>query len=285
MLKNQELSEIMKCMHNDAETEMSRDVLEDMLNKELCKPEEEMDADLVRELLLLLEDGVTGQEQQEAWRATAEQLPVRRMHPVLKWGARLAATLVILLGLSALTYKTAEAFNWQLVLRLMRPFAETFMLYAGPQPVEEAAPIVTYGETAKPDEPRQYASVEEVPAQLLGYPARPYGMPERFTYLQGSCYSDDLSTSLTHVYSSDDGICIFTLLILNDSEQITSYQYERTPEETREQYFAGCRVTYYLNSDDMTMSAYWTQDNAQYSIFGGIDEAELERIVEATMNR
>ncbi|MBR3763826.1 MAG: DUF4367 domain-containing protein [Clostridia bacterium] len=283
MRKQQELSEIIGRLYADAEADMGEDELEAILNEELSKPEEQMDADLVQEILLLLDDGEEGLGQQEAWKKTAEKLKKKRLHPVVKWTARLAAILVIVLGMSVLTYKTAEAFNWQLVLRLMRPLAETFMLYS--EQKQEAIPYAgeTYDDGLKLDEPLQFTGLEQAPEQLLGYPARPYGVPERFAYLQGSCYADDLSTSVTHTFSSDGGICIFTLTILNDEDLTTSYQYERTLNEPREQYLAGCRVMYYYNSDNMTMSACWTRDGAQYSVFGSIDEAELTSIVKATM--
>lgn len=283
MRREQELSEIVKGLYADAETEMSDDDLEALLDEELDKPAEQMDADLVRELLLLLEDGTKGSEQQEAWRKTAGKLKRKGLQPVLKWTARIAAVLLIVVGMSVLTYRTAEAFNWQLVLRLMRPLADSFVLYTGPEQEEPTYSGETYGEGLKLDEPLQFTGAEEAPALLLGYPARPYGIPERFAYLQGTCYADDLSTSITHVYSSADGVCIFTLTILNTGDLTSSYQYERTLSEPQEQYVAGCRVVYYFNSDDLTMSASWTRDSAQYSVFGSIDETELTRIVEATM--
>ena len=285
MLNQQDLLEIMERLQFDEETEMTRDELERMLNEELAKPEEQMDAELIQDILQLLEEGVTEEEREAAWKATARLLPGKRTHPALKWAGRIAATLIIAMGLSVLTYKTAEAFNWQLILRLMRPFAETFMLYAGEQPGDAVPPGKTYGDDVKTDEAGQYATIEESPEFLLGYPVRPRGLPERFAYLQGSSYCDDLNTMITHVYGSDGGICIFTVTILNTGDQTSSHQFERTAEETQDVYIAGHRVTYYLNSDDATMSAYWTQDNARYSIFGIVDEAELALIVESTMKK
>lgn len=285
MLNQQVLLEIMERLHLDAETEMTRDELERILNEELAKPEEQMDAELIQDIVQLLEDGVTAQEQENAWKATARQLPGKRMHPAVKWAVRIAATLVIAMGLSVLTYRTAEAFNWQLILRLMRPFAETFMLYSGEQPGTTTTPVETYGDGVKADESGQYAAIEESPEFLLGYPVRPCGVPERFAYLQGSSYCDDTITMITHVFSSDGGVCIFSVTVMNHEEQTASHQFERTVEETQDVYLAGCRVTYYFNSDDATVSAYWTLDNARYSIFGVIDEAELALIVESTMSK
>lgn len=285
MLNQQVLQGIMERLHLDAETEMTRDELERILNEELAKPEEQMDAELIQDIVQLLEDGVTAQEQETAWKATARQLPGKRMHPAVKWAVRIAATLVMVLGLSALTYETAEAFNWQLILRLMKPFAETFMLYSGEQPNSTVPTGEKYSDSVKEEGPSQYMSIDESPEFLLGYPARPHGIPERFAYLQGSSYIDDTITMITHVFSSDSGVCIFSVTVMNVEDQTASHQFERTVEETQDVYIAGCCVTYYLNSDDSTVSAYWTLDNARYSIFGAIDEAELALIVEATMSK
>lgn len=289
MPEQREMLEIVKRLHTDTELEMTRDDLERILDEELSKPENQLDTELIQEIVLLLEDGATIQEQEAAWRDTAvklqEQPQKKRKPSVAAWAARIAAVLVVALGLMVLTYKTAEAFNWQMLLRLMRPFAETFMLYSGEQPVPTAAPVEAYGDSGKAAESRDYTSLDEAPDMLLGYPVKPYGIPERFAYLQSSVYSDDLNTSVTHMYADDQGVCIFTVMILHDDGLMSGQAYERTVEDAAERYIAGCRVTFYFNSDDATMSASWVKENAQYSLFGMISEEELMTIVESTMNR
>lgn len=289
MQNHQNMLKLVERLCDDSEMELTREELEGLLNEELSKPEEQMDVELVQEILLMLEDGASELTREAAWDQTRRMLRGRRMHPILSWTIRIAATLAIVLGLTLLTYKTAEAFNWQPVLRLMQPLAETFTLYSGGEPAQShevvAVPRDAYVLSGKLEKPQQYVSAQEVPQELCGYPVRPAGVPERFTYLQGSAYSDDLNTTMTHVYSAADGVCIFSVLILNGDGQTTSHQYERTVEETREKYIAGCRVVYYFNSDDSTMSASWTMEYAQYSVFGAISEEELTRIVESTMSR
>lgn len=292
MLNQQEKMEILKRLRFDSETEMSRDDLETMLEQELAKPEEKMDAELVQEILELLEDGVSEEEQQASWKQIAKRLPGKRGSSAIRWAARIAAVLAVVLCMTVLTYRTAEAFNWQLLLKWMRPFAETFMLYSGEQPGEGEARTTTqreqgtvYGDSSKEGQSRQFAALEEAPERLCGYPARPLGMPERFAYVQGSQYTDDLTATATHVFQADDGICIFYVMMLTASNETASHQYEKTIDETMERTIAGYPVTYYFNSDEATMSASWTIDNAQYSIFGAITEAELAQIVESTMNQ
>lgn len=282
MLSEQEKLEIFRRLEKDKETELSRDDLDRMLDEELARPEGQADKELIQEIMLLLE---AEPEQDAAAEPLTAAKPEKRASVPLKWAARIAAALVIALGLMLATYKTAEAFNWQLLMRLMRPVAETFLLYSGTEP---EAPVITdnqYAEREKITEDEQYASLQEAPIRLRGYPIRPAGIPERFTYLQGSAYSDDLNTSITHVYMGDDGMCIFTVLVLHDGQQTSSQLYERTLEEPREMYIAGCRVYFYINSDDATMSASWVSEAAQYGVFGVISEEELKEIVESTMNQ
>lgn len=289
----QEKQERIRRLLSDTETELSRDDLEQMLEDELSRPEEQLDTALISEIVTRLEEGASAREQEAAWRATAQQLGAqsrKQANPAIRWFARIAAVLAIVLGVLVTTYKTAEAFNWQLVLRLMRPMAETFMLYTGMQPeiTEQPVPLAepteeAYADGGKGNEAWEYASPGDVPGSLLGYPVMPRGIPERFVYLQGSGYSDDLNVSVTHVYAGESDMCIFSVLILRDDSITSSQLYERTPDEPEEMYIAGCRVLFYVNSDDATMAASWVRDSAQYSLFGAISEEELARIVEATM--
>lgn len=296
----QEKQEILRRLRCDTETEMSRDDLERMLEEEMAKPEEQLDTALVGEIVMLLEQGASAQEQAAAWRATAEQLPPsradgqpeKRTSPAVKWVLRFAAVLLVAFVMMAATYKTAEAFNWQLVLRLMRPVAETFMLYTGRQPEatlppadEPAMPEEPYDDGGKTTQAQEFMALADAPDHLQGYPVKPYGVPERFVYLQGSVYSDDLNTSVTHVFAGAAGMCIFTATILNDADMMSAQLYERTDEEPQERYIAGCRVVFYFNSDDATMAASWVRESTQYGIFGAITEEELTAIVESTMSR
>lgn len=279
MSSHQEMMEIMSRLRADAETEMTRDDLERMLEEELAKPEGQMDEALIREIVMVLEEGVTPEEQAAAWQATQEKLTRKRTHPVLAWGMRIAAILVAIFTLTALTYRTAEAFHWQLLLRWMRPFAETFMLYSGDPPQR---PEGLYTDSPMAAESATYTAAEEAPRTFAGYPVRPGAMPERFAYCQGSCYADELAYTFTHVFGSDEGVCIFTALIIRGEDQVTALHHPGVDEGAQERCIAGCQVTYSL-APDGTASAYWALDDASYSLSGPIGEEELVRIIESVM--
>ena len=59
MLNRNEKLEIAKRLRLSTESEMSRYDLEQMLEAELNKPEDEMDTELVQQILEILEDGLS----------------------------------------------------------------------------------------------------------------------------------------------------------------------------------------------------------------------------------
>ena len=295
MLSREDMMEIVRRMCEDTEPDMTEEELQQMLEAELAKDKDEMDMSLVKELLLTLEEGATQQEQEEALQRVLARLRSRRKLPAaLRAMGRIAVTILVILGLLTVTYKTAEALNWEFLLRLLNPGAETFTLYTGETPgqdgsgnaPQETAPgEVLYGDELKPGEPAMYASPDEIPGMMRGYPVRPQGMPERMTYLQGSAFCDDLSTTVTHVFLDGQNTCIFTMMIVHADVDASSMEYEKTTAEVTQLQIAGCDLTYYFNSDDANIYASWTRDQAQYSVFGVLTAEELMRIVEATMSR
>lgn len=293
MLSREEMMEIVRRMCEDTEPDMTEEELQQMLEAELAKDKDEMDMSLVKELLLTLEEGATQQEQEEALQRVLARLRSRRKLPTaLRAMGRIAVIILVILGLLTVTYKTAEAFNWEFLLRLLNPGAETFTLYTGGEPGQdgtgEASPAAPgeaiYDDELKPGEPAMYASPDEVPGTLRGYPVRPQGMPERMTYLQGSAFCDDLSTTVTHVFLDGQNTCIFTMMIVHADVDASSMEYEKTVADVTQIQVAGCDLTYYHNSDDANIYASWTRAQAQYSVFGVLTVEELMQIVEATMS-
>ena len=295
MLSREDMMEIVRRMCEDTEPDMSEEELQQLLEAELAKDKDEMDMSLVKELLLTLEEGATQQEQEEALRRVLARLRSRgRLPAALRAMGRIAVIVLVILGLLTLTYKTAEAFNWEFLLRLLSPGAETFTMYtdektgqgeATPAGTEAAPDGFVYDDELKPGEPVMYASPDEVPGTLRGYPARPQGMPERMIYLQGSAFCDDLSTTVTHVFLDGQNTCIFTMMIVRADVDTSSMEYEKTVADVTRIQVAGCDLAYYHNSDDANLYASWTRDRAQYSVFGMLTVEELMQIVHETMSR
>ncbi|MBQ2954242.1 MAG: hypothetical protein IJE07_11995 [Clostridia bacterium] len=287
MLSEDEKKKIVQRLCEEMEPDLTEEDLRRMLEEELAKDDGHMDVKLVEELLLTLEEGATRREEAEALERITGQLVERgRMPKAMKIATRVMVTLLIILGLTFLTYKTAEAFNWRFLLQLMRPLAETFVLYNGDEPqTQQPEEASLYADELKSGETRKYMSEDEADKVLYGYPVLPGGLPEGMVYLQGSAFSDDLTAIVTHVYLAGSDTCIFRVLIHIDEAQTTSHLYEKTEEDASELYIAGCRLNFYVNSDNATMTASWISEYAEYSLFGKFTEAELRQIVEMTMGQ
>lgn len=285
MMNRNEKLEIAKRLRLSTESELSRDDLEQMLDAELSKPEAEMDTELVQQIVDLLEETPSQAQQREAWRKTDKRLKLKQWQPVVTGLTRIAAVGVILVALMFATYGTAQALNWEFLLRWMKPFAETFMIYSGdtPEPTPEPMTSEVYSDVGRAFTQEEFATLADCPDKVEGYPAKPVWMPERFTYLQGSLYSDPLMTCITHVFRSDSGNCIIDISMLEDGNQSDTYQFEQLPAENDSMYVAGYQITFYRNSDNATLIASWMFDNAHYTVAGSINKEEIAKIIDFMM--
>lgn len=285
MLNRNEKLEIAKRLRLFTESEMSRDDLEQLLDDELAKPEAEMDAEFVQQLLELLEDEPTQAQQYESWQQIDKKLTVKKWQPAVSGLARIAAVGVILLAVMFATYGTAQALNWEFLLRLMRPFAETFMIYSGDKPDPTPKPVVSevYSDVALASTQTEFASLADCPNEIDGYPVKPVWMPERFSYLQGSMYSDLQLTSISHLFSSNEGWCIADITIFGSNEDATSYYYEQLPDDITSMCVAGRQIAFYYNTDNTLLSASWLVENTNYVITGAVSKEEIVLIIESMM--
>ncbi len=282
MMNRNEKMEIAKRLRLSTESELSRYDLEQMLEAELSKPEAEMDTELVQQILEILEESPTQEQQRNAWQKTSRRLMLTQWQPVVTGLTRIAAVGVILVALMFATYGTAQALNWEFLLRLMKPFAETFMIYSGDTPEATPVPVTSevYSDVERTFNQAEFTTLADCPDTIEGYPAKPVWMPERFTYLQGSMYADTLITSITHVYQSDMGICIIDISLLDDANDVDSYSYEQTENQpTHSEYVQGYPATFYYNNEGQLNSASWIVNNAHYSITGRMTKDEILQIL------
>ena len=285
MMNRNEKLEIAKRLRLSTESELSRDDLEQILDAELSKPEAEMDTELVQQILDLLEETPSQAQQREAWRKTDKRLKLKQWQPVVSGLTRIAAVGVILVALMFATYGTAQALNWEFLLRWMRPFAETFMVYMGDKPEMTPEPKTTevYNDVGLASTQAEFTTLADCPEEIDSYPVKPEWMPERFSYLQGSMYSDVQVTSISHLFSSTEGWCIMDITKFRDSKDATSYHYEQLPDDNTSMYVAGHQIALYYNTDNTMLSASWLFENTNYVITGAISKEEIVSIIESMM--
>ncbi|MBQ8554814.1 MAG: DUF4367 domain-containing protein [Clostridia bacterium] len=286
MLNHNEKLEIVKRLQNDPEADMTQADMEKLLDQELAKPEEEIDAALVDALLALLDEHEpTEEEIRASWAQLEAASGKKALPPIVQKVGRIAAIVVLAVAAVFATYGTAEAFHWEQVLRLLRPVAETFSLYSNNQATE---PPVTRDGTAYSDAPtgisqQVYATLADCPQTFDSYPVQPSWMPERFAFLQGSLYADDNTAVMTVAYLADEGACILTTTFFRNEKTVSNFEYERTLSNPDVRILAGQEVAYYHNTDQGMLSASWVIEKAHYFITGPVTEDELTRIVESTI--
>ena len=286
MMNLNEKLEIAKRLRLSSEMEMSRDELAQMLEDELAKPEAEMDDQLVQDILELLGDTPTAQQQNHSWKQIEKKLTAKSLwHPVIRTAARIAAAGVILVALTFATYSTARAFNWEFLLRLMKPFTETFMVYSGDDPEPTATPAAAemYGDQFSSIMQKEFTTLAECPDAINGHPVKPTWMPEQYVYSQGSLYSDMHMTSVVHVFTRATERCIIDITVFQDNNDFNVYQFEQVPDENNSTNVAGYQVTFYRNTDNMMLTASLMVENAHYCITGTLSEEEIVTILESIM--
>lgn len=264
----------------DCDTEMIHHELNNLLEEELQKPSEEIDSQLVQELLDLLgEAKPTEEETRACWNKIQKELDASKPHPwrtVLRSCAAAAAVVFMLV----LTYQGAQAFNWTHLLKWLTPLAETFGIYS--ENSEEVSSLVS--ETDYSDEEADFSQImyqqlEDMPTHHKGFPIVPSWVPEGFAFVQGSLYEDPDMANVAITYKNQDRFISMTVKFLANETDVSSYQFERTADETVEKLVGNHLVTFYFNTDQMRPSASWIDQNVHYFINGDLTEAEIVQII------
>ena len=267
-------------LKSDKNTEMMRYELELMLERELAKPAEAMDTQLIEELLGALEESPPEADKQAIWEAIQQKRrhPAGRARTVLR---RIAACAAILVFFLAATIGSAYAFNWTFLLKLLAPFAETFGIYSANDRnsigSEQSVSISQDSETEF--EQRQFDTLEDFPTEREGYRLLPAWLPEGFSFLQGSLYEDESIAVISNSYEKGDARLRIVVTFFEDDGAVSSYEYHRVPSEAAIEVIADITVTCYANSDGDGIAASWIDRNVHYSIVGDVAEDEIWRIV------
>jgi len=287
MLNATDERRILEHLKNDRKTELMPHDLNEILEQELSKPEEEIDSQLVREIMELLETKAPSSAEKEAcWKAvqreTKRKRPIR-CQTLLRWMCAAAAALVVVFLIS---FETARALNWTFLLKHLGPVAETFGLYSMSSLDQDSGENHdAYTRETLDYKQLSYDSLEEMPAQMKGQNIIPGWIPERFQFVSGTIYEDESMESASLYFRSgeDDYLTLILTFYAND-EDVTSYMYEITTADENNMEVANHTLTYYFNDDGEIRAVSAIEENAHFYIGGSISAEELEQIV-ASMNR
>lgn len=273
---------IIEQLTNDSALEMKRYELEELLDTELNKPAEEIDAQMVTDLLNALQpEEVPSGLQQKIWRRVKQQLHPKpqKTHRLLKRLTAIAAIVVLLFGL---TIGAARAFRWTFLLKLLQPVAETFGIYMNYSDDQASEVEIENPYTISEDENSTvlHYDLDELPDTYLGHAIKPGWMPEGYVFVQASSFSEINLQKYAIDYVCEGQEISISISIHTDTEAVINYQYEQT-RETPEDRVVGSRiVTFYNNAHDRQQLVSWIEGDAHYSVCGTIPIEEIVCIVE-----
>lgn len=269
---------------NNRETELMPHELNEMLEQELSKPEAEVDAGLVRDILELLEiEKPSPEEKAKCWKTVQRKMKRgNRYRPLLRLVCVSAAVLIVVFFVSL---GTASALNWTFLLKHFSPIAETFGLYSMSNVDHEAAENQdSYTHERSIYKQLNYGSLAEMPPQLREQNIIPDWIPARFQFVSGTIYEDENMASASLYFCSDENARLTLILSFYEKdEDITSYVYEVSTDNQSSLAVGGHTLTYYFNDDGEIRAVSAIEENAHFYIGGNISEEELGQIV-ASMN-
>ena len=284
-MPNFDQRKLLERLNQDQELELMPYELNELLEKELSKPEDEMDFQLVDDLLDLLgAENPTRAQQEACWQEIEKRIQPSKKRGYAVVLRRIAAAAAVLVVLFFVSFETAKAFRWTFLLKLLAPVAETFGIYSSNTFDSQHAGL---NDDAFIDEDTEYeqlnyASLADMPAEVDGYPVVPAWVPERFEFLQGSIYEDPDMAYITVSYMAEDVLILNTSIFYND-EAVLSYDYERTLSEPMIEELSGTSVSYYQNEDEGMLSASWIVDDAHYHAVGDLTIAEMQQVIEGML--
>jgi hypothetical protein len=271
---------------------VTEDRLNELLEEELSKPKDQIDMQLVEDILSELEpEQVSEDEINTSWlrlekkidalhsgeEKTHQGSAVTKKKPwfiVLRNIGLVAAAVVILFYVSL---GTAKATRWTFLLKLLQPITETFGIKLGddvePMFEEEYAFALDEGEM------RIFNSMDEIPEKYKGYSIKLSGIPERFSFMEGSFYPTQAMDTFNFAYVDGDDWLSYNLSIFKTESAGIKYDFETTLEVDEKRYIGMIEVSFYHNGHEDTQSVSWVDKEAHYTLSGTITLDELNQII------
>jgi len=283
MSKNEE-HKIIDSLANDKTMEMKPDDLVQLLNVELGKPENEMDAQLIKEILDVLEPAEPDLAQMRAsWLRVKENLPKRLRER--RWHAgfvRFAVAAAVICVVLVSTIEEAGAFRWTLLKRILKPVAETFGIILDDQTeIEpEVTELTVYSVSDAPTDLVTYAILDEIPDRHDEYIIKPVWLPTGAVFSAGSHFTSFDSEIYSLDFMNDEKWFNLNVHIKPLDSFVYSYEFERNIEVPFEMTVGSHNVTFYKNTQNGEQSAFWVHENAHYLLSGQLSFEEVIAFIE-----
>ena len=255
--------------------------LEQLLEAELAKPEDEMDTELVSELLQLLEKDTPSEAEMNAdWKAIQQRIrKTRNLSALLRRIAIAAASIVAIFFIS---FTSAKAFKWTMLLKFLMPVAQTFGIVSPDSQVNEPQNVEYRAEDSEDMQDIVFTSLDEVPGDVGKAIVKSGCIPEGYELVQGN-WTDDGAYQKCYLYltQGDKWIGLEALKFSQDTDATIDFEFERQDTPPDSINIDGVDVTVYYNSEEMGLSVSWIIGNVHYNLFGSLSDDELNHIVHA----
>jgi hypothetical protein len=286
---------------NDPSMEVTEEELSEILDKELQKPEDQIDLKLVDEILAILNPREVSEEEISAsWdrfneklrasekeqnptgaaiksdnKATAPKTAGKGLVVFLRRFALIAAAIVLLFFVSL---GSAKAMKWTFLLKLLNPIAQTFGISLDVQSIDRPA-NEDYSVVLDDQEMRQFSTEDDIPTKYDGYRIKLNKIPERYSYLDGAFYPSQQVNTFNFMYQSGDEWLSYNVNIFKTDAVGIEYEFETTMEVQEVRQIGMVELTFYHNDDDETQYVSWVDRNAHYSLAGYITLDELTAFI------
>lgn len=267
---------------HDSGLELKDHELEQMLEAELSKPAEQMDMQLVRELLAVLQPGeVPPAEKQQVWQNVSRAFRSKRKKTScpLRRLAVIAAIMVLLFGL---TIGAASAMRWTFLWKLLQPVAETFGIYRNYSNDETSAIPSEQLYTIEEEEDTEvvFNDLSMLPDTFMGYALKPGWIPEGFEFRRAIAFTNVDLHKYTIDYAHEDDWLNTSVTFYLDHDASLSHLHEKSVNVNEERLIGSKTVSFYRNAKDSVQVVSWVaDDNAHYYVGGTLSLEEVEQIV------
>jgi hypothetical protein len=271
---------------------VTEDRLNELLEEELSKPKDQIDMQLVEDILSELEpEQVSEDEINASWQRLEKKIDAlhsgeAKTHPdgtatkkkpwfiVLRNIGLVAAAVVILFYVSI---GTAKATRWTFLMKLLQPITETFGIKLG----DDVEPMFEeeYSFALDDGEMKIVNSADEIPLKYQGYSIKLSGVPERFTFMEGSFYPSEQMDSFDFAFIDGEDWLSYNVNIFKIESAGIKYEFETTLEADEKKYIGMIEVSFYHNGHEDSQSVSWVDRDAHYALSGTITMDELNQII------
>ena len=272
---------IIERLLDNNEPEMMPHELEQLLDEELAKPEEEMDTRLITDLVELMDvEAPSELDRKKDWKVIRKRLRKGKRLPRALRGLAIAVASVV--AVFFITFTTARAFNWTVLLKILLPVAQTFGIVSSDYTIDDGQESPYSFEDADDEIELDFYSLDDLPSSLADAVIESNCIPQRFQFDHVTWYQDPVMEKYSFSYA--DGEQWLTLDVLEfdmDSAPTIDFEFERQSDIPQTVDIDGVEITVYYNSDTLGMSASWILGDTHYNLHGTLTEEELTYIVQS----